>query len=288
MNESQLIDQLSAAMDEAASTVRAPAGAAERARKTARRRRLGRGLAAGAPAVGLAAGLLVAVSSPGAPPAAHPASQAHTPLAHTPREQSAVLTVAYVSSRASAALSRSSGLIVRTTVKGSVSWQDLATGAARYQQLGPGGKPGSDDITSFHGRTEHRVFIDYTTRTWWQLTSKVPAVPAKPAPPGALPVAGNSASGQVTILGRRTLNGRDTILVRYGPPRGFKPSATQQWPTERVWLDAASYLPLRITITGAGTAQEQNLTWLTATPANLAILRVTPPAGFKQVPPPLP
>lgn len=113
-------------------------------------------------------------------------------------------------------------------------------------------------------------------------------MPAKPAPPGALPVPGNSASGQVTILGHRTLNGQDTILVRYVPPRGFKPSATQQWPTERVWLDAASYLPLRIAITGAGTAQEQNLTWLRATPANLAILRVVPPAGFKQVPPPLP
>lgn len=67
MNESQLISELCATLDDAAGTMRAPADAAERARKGARRRRLRRGLATAVPAAGLAVGLVVAVSSPPAP-----------------------------------------------------------------------------------------------------------------------------------------------------------------------------------------------------------------------------
>lgn len=69
MNESQLIDQLNAALDDEAATVRVPAGTAERARKQAHRRRLARGLAATVPVAGLAAGLAVAASGQHAPAA---------------------------------------------------------------------------------------------------------------------------------------------------------------------------------------------------------------------------
>ena len=62
MNESQLISELCAALDDAAATVRAPGGTARRVRVRVRRRRLARGLAAGVPAAGLAAGLVVAAS----------------------------------------------------------------------------------------------------------------------------------------------------------------------------------------------------------------------------------
>lgn len=67
MNESQLISELRAALDDAAATVRAPAGAAGRARRKARRQRLGRGLAVTVPAAGLAAVLAVAVNGPAGP-----------------------------------------------------------------------------------------------------------------------------------------------------------------------------------------------------------------------------
>jgi len=71
VNESQLISELSAALDDEAATVRAPAGAAERARTRARARRLRRGLAASVPAAGLAVGLVVALTSARAPAGPH-------------------------------------------------------------------------------------------------------------------------------------------------------------------------------------------------------------------------
>ena len=71
MNESQLVSELSAALDDEAAMVRAPAGAAERARKRARARRLRPGLAASVSAAGLAAGLVVALSGGHAPAAPH-------------------------------------------------------------------------------------------------------------------------------------------------------------------------------------------------------------------------
>ena len=67
MNEAQLISQLTDAMDSAATTVRIPAGAAERARDRGRRRQLRRGLTASVTAAGLTAGLAVAVASFHAP-----------------------------------------------------------------------------------------------------------------------------------------------------------------------------------------------------------------------------
>ena len=92
MNEAQLVSELSAALDDEAATVRAPAGAAERARKRARARRLRRGLVATATAAGLAVGLVVALSSGPAP------ARPHRP--GTGAVQAAQLTAAGVLDRA--------------------------------------------------------------------------------------------------------------------------------------------------------------------------------------------
>jgi hypothetical protein len=294
VNESNLIAELRAALDDEAATVRAPAGAAERARTRARGRRLARGLAVGVPAAGLAAGLVLAFGAPHAPARLQP----HAPLAHAPRGriiagtiQTPLLTAAYVTARASAALNvlnKTPGLIVQASGHGYIQWSVLTTGAGRLEVFGTDGKLASDEMVTYRGNAEHVIYVDYNARTWWQLASRVPVVPRKPSA-GVLPVAGDSASGRVEILGHTNLHGTDTILVRYGPPRGFKPTASASWPVEQVWLDATNFLPVRIEIFGAGTDQvqsEQSLTYLQATPANLAKLTVTPPAGFKQVPPP--
>jgi hypothetical protein len=282
VNESQLISELCAALDDAAATVRAPGGTARRVRERVRRRRLARGLAVGVPAAGLAAGLAVAVSSPLAPVRPQPPRVQATARTHQPP----VLTVANVTSRARSALSRAHGLIEEIHGHGYVQWQDLATAATRLEEFGAGGRLVSDEMRTFSGRTQQRVYVDYVTRTWWRLISQVPVVPKKPAPPDTLPVAGASAGGQVSILGHRNLAGRDTILVQYGPPPGFRPSASVQWPTEQVWLDSATYLPLKTRITGIGPVEEQTLAWLQATSGNVAKLSFTPPAGFRRVAPP--
>jgi hypothetical protein len=281
VNESQLISELCAALDDAAATVRAPGGTARRVRVRVRRRRLARGLAAGVPAAGLAAGLVVAASGP-APVRPHAPRVQATARTHQPP----VLTVAYVTSRARSALSRARGLIAEIRGHGYVEWQDLSTAASRLEEFGADGRLVSDEMRTFSGRTEQRVYVDYATRTWWRLLSQVPVVPEKPAPADGLPVPGDSASGQVSILGHRNLAGRDTILVQYAPPRGFRPSASAEWPTEQVWLDSATYLPLKTKITGIGPVEEQTLAWLQATSGNVARLSFTPPAGFRRVAPP--
>jgi hypothetical protein len=90
----------------------------------------------------------------------------------------------------------------------------------------------------------------------------------------------------VTILGHRKLAGNDTILVRYAPPRGFKPTASSLWPTEYVWLDPTSYLPVRTKIYGLGPVETMDIAYLPATRAGLAVFKLAPPAGFKRVAPP--
>jgi hypothetical protein len=282
VNESQLISELCAALDDAAAGVRAPGGTARRVRVRVRRRRLTRGLAAGLPAAGLAAGLVVAAGGPQAPVRPHAPQVQATARTHQPP----VLTVAYVISRARSALSRARGLIAVISGHGYVEWQDLATAASRLEEFGAGGRLVSDEMRAFSGRTEQRVYVDYATRTWWRLISRVPVEPKKPAPADGLPVPGDSAGGQVSILGHRNLAGRDTILVQYAPPRGFRPSASAEWPTEQVWLDSATYLPVKTKITGVGPVEEQTLAWLQATSGNVAKLRLTPPAGFRRVAPP--
>lgn len=282
MNESRLIDELSAALDEAARVVSIPAGAAEHARRSARRRRLARGAAASALAGGLAVGLVLATTLQAPAPQA-PARQAGGKPG-SPRP--AVLTVAYVTSHAKAALKKAANWIVETRGPGFVQLSNPVTAAFRLEEFGPGGQLTSNQMATYHGRSEHRLYVDYRSRTWWELTSKVPVVPKKPDPSGILPVTGNSASGSVRVLGHRQLGGRDTILVRYGPPRGFKPTASAEWATELVWFDAVTYLPVRTKITGVGPVEEQGLAYFPATRAILAKLMVKPPAGFKRVAPP--
>jgi len=282
VNESQLIDQISAALDEEAATIWAPGGAAGVARKRARCRRLTRGLVATAPAVALAAGLVIATTgqqTPATQSARHAQARVGT---HAP----VAMTVAYVTKRARSALSQAKGYILVSRSRGLVQWSDTATGVTRQELFGPGGTATAAETWTFSGSTQRRTYIDYTTRTWWRLTSKVAVTPRKASQPG-IPAPSDTAQGRVTILGHRSLDSHDTILVLYAPPRDFKPSPAVQWPTEQIWYDASSYLPLRTKIIYPGGAVNiDSLTWLRPTPANLAKLSVSPPAAFTRVAPP--
>ena len=295
MNETQLIDELSAALDDVTAPMRLPAGAAGRARARARRRRVTRGLAAAVPAAGLAAAAALLLASggpqplltrPGAGGHARPGAGAHNP---------APLTVAYVTSQEKAAADGLSNVIIKTTQGGTVTWSDPAIRMNRYRVYGPGGKLASDELESLTGgvvkppaatgQAQHRLYVDYATRTWWRLTTRTGVLKDTPVS-GSLPVPENNAGGQVSILGHRTVDGQDTIEVKYAPPRGFRPTKSSLWPTEYVWLNATTYLPVRTEIYGVGPVETTDLAYLPATAANLAIFRLTPPAGFTRVAPP--
>jgi hypothetical protein len=78
------------------------------------------------------------------------------------------------------------------------------------------------------------------------------------------------ACGAYTVAGRQVIDGVSTIKIT---------GASGQF---TFWVDPATYLPVQMTM-----GQNQtDFRWLPATPANLAHLKVTVPAGFKHVPAP--
>jgi len=80
--------------------------------------------------------------------------------------------------------------------------------------------------------------------------------------------------GEYRVAGRQWIDGIDAIKIT-----GNESHLT-------LWVSPATYLPVRL-VAGPGTAQRQtDFSWLAPTPANLAALNVTVPAGFQQVAPP--
>ena len=129
--------------------------------------------------------------------------------------------------------------------------------------------------------------VIYGNGTWWTAPGSSPAG-AGPAP-GCIQGreialgggAGNGwpafirsqlACGAYTVAGRQVVNGIDTIKIT-GTSSPFT-----------FWVNPANYLPVRAVLG----QRQTDFRWLAPTPANLARLKVTVPAGFKQVPAPVP
>jgi hypothetical protein len=53
------------------------------------------------------------------------------------------------------------------------------------------------------------------------------------------------------------------------------------------WVSPRSYLPVRLITSLGGVRQQSDFQWLAPTPARLAQLKVTAPAGFRPAQPPL-
>jgi hypothetical protein len=96
---------------------------------------------------------------------------------------------------------------------------------------------------------------------------------------------------QITVVGHRELNGRDTILLTYKLGYGRMPS------TEEAWIDARTYLVVQTRTYKAYAKPLKNggsqpvwrsfittVSWLEPTKANLAKLSVTAPPGYTEVP----
>jgi hypothetical protein len=122
-------------------------------------------------------------------------------------------------------------------------------------------------------------------RTWWRatLTLKPRArTPAQPScfSPGVLPGSESwpSAIRQELSCGAYTENGRQRVdgidAMKLTGSNGVV-----------LWIDPATYLPVRQAGPGG---RVTDFRWLRATPASLANLKVTVPAGFRRVPPPRP
>jgi len=128
------------------------------------------------------------------------------------------------------------------------------------------------------------VGVDYPSRTWASFTTSSPLVDLTVSP--AL-IRSEIASGNFTVDGIVKLNGRDAVKLgwtrKVGPPR-YGPTAVTT-----LWVDATTYVPLRMTtrtvptvLAPARTIDDTTLTYqlIPATTASLRALTPPIPAGF--------
>jgi hypothetical protein len=166
-----------------------------------------------------------------------------------------------------------------------VVWADQGTGVSKFAGYTSGGQHVFDAEVSRANGAATETAVIYRDSTWWTAT-----VPRPPAPPLADCIRGNAvylrpgpdggwpgfirsqlACGAYTVAGHQVVGGVDTIKLTGGP-----------WST--LWVDPASYLPVQVNFG----PQHMTFQWLSATPAHLAQLNVSVPAGFQQVQPPPP
>jgi len=245
---------------------RTPSGPARRHPRRGGRFLAFAGAAAAAAVVAIGVATVPGWISP-ASPGSHPSGVAHG--------TSAVL------SAVTTALAGTGGDIeeVRSTASvdqlGSVAWVDVATGACRTDTA----VAGTPALTVFveDGRA---VVVDYLRRQWWSRSSEgVTCTPLTPRTIGQDVAAGRySLAGSSTVDGRRALRLTSTTATP-----GLHPVRKQT----TLWVDATTYLPIRLTSTGHAT-DETTFAWSPATAGNRAALEITVPAGFRQVAVPAP
>jgi outer membrane lipoprotein-sorting protein len=85
--------------------------------------------------------------------------------------------------------------------------------------------------------------------------------------------------GTLTEAGQQRVDGIEATRLTSGPGSRI---------SETIWVDPATYLPVRVVIRSAAdspvTQRTADITWLKPTAQNQAALTVSIPAGFRQVP----
>jgi hypothetical protein len=227
-------------------------------------------------------------------------------------------TAAYVLNRAAAAQVNSYRMISVDQNAGSgLTYTDVATQQQRLVSalLDSSGQPYFQIATAIGGGSyketdieyQHHVYSTFTTSSMDHgvrvtLSSFLP-LQANPDPAAAF----NEAlkAGIITVVGHRSLNGRDTILIRVKPtyrlpaPAGTRTGPLPPGPASWIWVDASTYLVVqtkhfvphfqggsRPSASGSTTWSSvvDHVTWLSPTPRNMALLTLTPPAGFTKIP----
>ena len=181
------------------------------------------------------------------------------------------------------------------------SWstQDQSGGLiTRDRQYTTAGQLETDEeLTSTPTTTTH-VIVDYQTRTWSQSTATLPAESASPsvsAPSCAagVPYAWSPDPKQEAAMLRTAVSCGILTATDGGIVDGVSTVKLSQRPgaptTITVWIDATTYLPVRIVQVWADTTlssadTQMDMRWLPPTPANQANLTLHIPAGFTQKP----
>jgi hypothetical protein len=284
---------LRASMTAAVSDIHMPAGLLDCAVSRNRKRQVRYRLAGATGAVAAAAAMIAAL--PGGPSGRPvPSQQTVGPQAQT---------AAYVLNRVAAAQLNSYHMISvdrETGAGGEVTfYTDVATRQQRIVQ------PDLQIATGIVGGVTRETDVEYRRHVYSTFTpSDDPHGGALSDPSTGLPgqtsqdpaAAFHQAlkTGLITVVGHRSLNGRDTILLRvsaaYNLRRaGVRPgTAVAGDANSWIWVDATTYLVVQtkdFQLYRHGLPPVvDHLTWLSPTPRNLALLTVNPPAGFTKVP----
>jgi hypothetical protein len=88
--------------------------------------------------------------------------------------------------------------------------------------------------------------------------------------------------GTLTVVGRQRVDGVNAIKLRPRHSRAGLAALAQ--PVETVWVNARTYLPVRMTVGQQSQRWTADISWLRPTAGNLAKLTAPIPAGFRQVP----
>jgi hypothetical protein len=287
MSESQLAEDVRAALDEATAGLRAPAAATARSR--GRRRRAARGLLAVVPAVGAIAGVAIAVHGGGTAQARHTvAAPSQSGTVHHAQ------TAAYITRQVERVLGTADNYIIKTsTASGAgqvtTSYLDPVTGTSRSVVSGSGDNVAYWIQTTASGNEDHwqTTYVDYTNRTWWTKTSHSDPLGSDTSDDPVLSIettpaqlAKALAAGDLRVSVKGDVNGHPAVQLVYAGPLAAKASAV------RYWVDAASYQPVRIDLPPFTAASSIAESWQLKTAANVAQTdKPQVPAGFRQVPP---
>jgi hypothetical protein len=295
---------LRASMGACVSDIRMPASLLDRAVSRDRKRKARIRLTGAAGAVGVTA----AVAAAAVVIATLPGSPSGRPALTRPASGLHALDAAYVLNQAAAVMVDSDRMISVDQSSTEIAYTDVAAQKQRVVNT-----PRTADylqvLTVISGKNYTETDVDYRHHVWSTFTiSKIDPGGGTAEISSFLPLQTNEdpaiafrealKAGIITVVGHRTLNGRDTILLRVNSSyRGLR---TNQPPASSIWIDASTYLvvqterfifhpplsckPSALVCHVTWFPVIDHVSWLPPTRQNLALLTVTPPAGFTKIP----
>ena len=171
-----------------------------------------------------------------------------------------------------------------------VSYVNAPDTAQQYdiltEERPPAGSWAAESGVGIYGPSHQRVIVDYTDRTWQRMTYP-PGPPGKGSPvpwvPSVATIRAEVASGDWSVVGHGNVGGHQAIELRW--KKGVGPLYGPDSGTWELWVDAATYLPLKEILNETGARPQSSVTtyqFLLPTAANLATFKVVIPPGFTE------